>query len=442
MINMIKVINVLDRILKRNGISPTRNTDTLVAARRICGYVFTILLSIQGPVLAQIPESRIEGLARKLDSIVSPISLAGVTLSAKVLHAEYNKTLYEHNPEVLVIPASITKLITSACALSKLGPSFSFNTIIYTDDHDLSDAVINGNLYIKGFGDPDLNSGDIVSIAEQISKMNIKQITGNIVADESFFDSDYYTLSGYYSGDTGPSYWPYINALALDKNKGKTDPALSAATLLASSLNSLHVELGGTIISGKTPKGAKEITKFSRPIFTVISSMNKESDNHSAITLFKAIGANLKSNAGSLKGGQEVIESFLTDIGVNRYAYEILEGSGLTRFNKVTADVFIKLLKSMYDDRFLFDYYLNSLSIAGKDGTLRNRMVGTEAEGNVYGKTGTLNGVSALAGYVIDRDSEILIFYIVMNGFGGKANRMRDAQDEFCVVLAGFSRKQ
>jgi D-alanyl-D-alanine carboxypeptidase/D-alanyl-D-alanine-endopeptidase (penicillin-binding protein 4) len=95
----------------------------------------------------------------------------------------------------------------------------------------------------------------------------------------------------------------------------------------------------------------------------------------------------------------------------------------------------------MYDDRFLFDYFLNSLSIAGKDGTLRNRMTGTSAEGNVYGKTGTLNGVSSLTGYVIDKDSEVIMFYIVMNGFGGNSKKMRDIQDEICILLAEFFRK-
>lgn len=121
---------------------------------------------------------------------------------------------------------------------------------------------------------------------------------------------------------------------------------------------------------------------------------------------------------------------------MERYSYEILEGSGLTRYNKVNADMYMKILKNMYDDRFVFDYFLNSLSIAGKDGTLRKRMIGTGAEGNVYAKTGTINSVSALSGYVIDKDSEILMFFIVMNGFGGNATEMRLAQDDVCITLS------
>lgn len=404
-------------------------------------YIIVLLFVLERIALGQFSSSKVEELQHRLDSIIAPVRDAGVTVSAKIIHADYNKTLFEHKPEVSVIPASIAKLITSACAFVKLGQSFNISTIIYTDDYNLSDGAINGNLYIKGFGDPDLNSSDIKYLAELISKRNIKEITGNIVADESFFDSDYYTLSGYYKGDTGPSYWPYVNALAFNKNNGSYDPATSAANSLSSELITLGISVKGSVISGTTPKGSKEVGQISHSIFDVLAYMNKESDNHSAITIFKLLGAKVKSNPGSLKKGQEVIESFLSEIGINRDSYEILEGSGLTRYNRVNANLFIKMLKYVYDDRFLFDYFMNSLSIAGKDGTLKKRMIGTEAEGNVYAKTGTLNSVSALCGYVINSDSEVLIFYIVMNGFGSKTTWMRDTQDDLCTVLSQFSRK-
>jgi D-alanyl-D-alanine carboxypeptidase/D-alanyl-D-alanine-endopeptidase (penicillin-binding protein 4) len=332
-------------------------------------------------------------------------------------------------------------MVTSACAFVKLGSDYNFETKVYTDDNNIKDGVIDGNLYLKGFGDPDLNSNDMNYLAQEIIKLGIKEITGNIVADESYMDNNYYTLSGYYKGDTGPSYWPYVNALSMDKNQGAYNPAISAGSSLQSSLTAGGVNSPGTVISGTTPPGAKEITQVSHAIYDIMAYMNKESDNHSAITIFKMLGAKFKSNPGSLEDGQEVISSFLTGLGVDRYSYEILEGSGLTRYNKVNAEMYIKMLKYLYDDRFLFDYFMNSLAIAGKDGTLKNRMIGTGAEGNVYAKTGTLNGVSALSGYVIDSDNEILIFYIVMNGFGGNATPMRDVQDYFCMNLAGFSRK-
>ncbi len=399
-----------------------------------------ILFIFQSLAFGQIKDATVEELQKKLDAIVAPVRDAGITVTAKVIHADFNKTLYEYKPETEVIPASITKLITAACSLSKLGQSYNLSTIIYTDDNKMSGGVINGNIYLKGYGDPDFSSGDLKSLSDDLLKLGIKEITGNIVADESFFDNDYHTLSSSYKGDTGPSYWPYVNALAFNKNAGG-NPATNAANELVSNLTAGGVKFDGSVIMGTTPAGAKEIAKFSHTIYDVLSNMCKESDNHSAITMFKLVGAKLKESPGTIAKGQEAIQSFLTELGVSRYSYEILEGSGLTRFNKVNSDVYIKLLKYMYDDRFLFDYFMNALSISGKEGTLRNRMSGTEAEGNVFAKTGTLNGVSALSGYVIDKDSEILIFFIVMNGFGGNPNGMRSIQDDFCVSLAGFSRK-
>ncbi|MDQ3193946.1 MAG: D-alanyl-D-alanine carboxypeptidase, partial [Bacteroidota bacterium] len=102
---------------------------------------------------------------------------------------------------------------------------------------------------------------------------------------------------------------------------------------------------------------------------------------------------------------------------------------------------YIRLLKYMYDDVKTFDYFYNSLAVAGSDGTLRNRMIGSEAERNVHAKTGTLNSVSALSGYAVSRDNELLIFYIDMNGFGGGAASERYKQDQICELLCQFTRK-
>ena len=408
---------------------------------RIRNILFLLSFLFNGFVFGQFSQTKVEELQQRLDSIITPVIASGITISAKVVHADYNKTLFEYQPEIKMIPASITKLITSACAFSELGRSFDIPTMVYTDDNNIGDGVINGNVYLKGFGDPYLYTADIDYLANIVIKTNIKEITGNIVADESYFDTDYYGLAGYYKGDTGPSYWPYITALSFNKNEGQINPALDAATTLSNDLQAAGIIVSGSVIAGKTPKGAKQLARMAHTIFDVLSNMDKVSDNHSAITMFKLLGAQLVSNPGTLVKGQEAVSSFLDEIGVNRYSYEILEGSGLTRFNKVTADLYMKLLKYMYDDHFMFDYYFHALSVAGVDGTLRNRMIGTQGEGNIHAKTGTLNGVSALCGYAVDMDQEVLMFFIVMNGYRGSSRKMHDVQDEFAIALAEFTRK-
>lgn len=382
--------------------------------------------------------TKLEEFQSSIDSIVKSVNYS---VSVQVVGADKYDVLYSYNPQKKMIPASISKVVTSVAGLSYLGPGFEFKTIVYTDDINISDGVINGNLYIKGYGDPDLNSNDIRYLAKNILAKNITSITGNIIYDESYLDDVHYGLADYYSNDTKKQYWPYVNALALDKNSGGYNPASSAASLLQSELQAGNVQLGGIIVAGVTPTSAKQVTEVSHSMFDVMSYMNKTSDNHSAITMFKVIGARYKGVPGTLEKGQEAVNDLLVGMGNSRSSFDILEGSGLTRYNAVTSDLYIRMLKYMYDDEKNFDFFYRTLPIAGKDGTLSKRMIGTEAEGNVHAKTGTINSVSCLAGYAVSRDSELLIFYIAMNGFGGSSTKPRDKQDEICEKICQFSRK-
>lgn len=398
-------------------------------------FLFLISLFFLSSSFAQI------SLKQLKEEIENTVKTFDCETSISIISASKNDVLYQYNPDVKMIPASVTKLITSAAALVKLGLGYSFKTIIYTDDNNINDGVINGNIYLKGYGDPDLSSYDLTQMAEDVAKLNIREITGNLIYDESFLDDNYTSLAGVYSSDTDPQYWPYVTALSVDKNKGAKDPAFYAATYLIKEITSFNIVFKGIVIPGNTPESSKILVKFLRPIDEVISNMNKPSDNQSAITIYKVLGAEIKSPPGTLKKGTEVIIDFFNNIGVSRSSYEILEGSGLTRYNMVTSGAITRLLKYMYDQIDIFDTFMNSLAIAGVDGTLSKRMKNTEAEHNVYAKTGTLNYVSTLAGYAISRDNELIIFYIAMNGFKkDKTAFYRKKQDRICELICKFSR--
>lgn len=397
---------------------------------------YFILLFLIG-TQAALGQNKVKELQANIDEIVKNVSC---DVSVIVMSAEKYDLLYEYNHDSKMIPASITKIVTAGAALNKLGAGYQFKTVVYTDDNNLSDGVINGNIYLKGYGDPDFSTTDIESLAKQIAAYNINSITGNIIYDESFLDDDYNSLAGYYQSDTDPKYWPYVTALSLDKNKGNSDPAALCGNILSEELSILNIGFNGIVISGTTPKAAKEIGKVTRPISSVIAHMNKVSDNQSAITVFKVIGAELKGAPGTLEKGAEVVIEFLTTIGVDRKAFEILEGSGLTRYNYVTGPMYMQLMKYFYDDIKNFDIFYQSLAVSGVDGTLKTRMKGTEAETNVHAKTGTLNYVSSLSGYAVSRDNELLMFYIVMNGFREKSDIYRKKQDLICDILCKFSR--
>lgn len=399
--------------------------------------ILTFVLFLFTGTQAVFGQSKIKELQAGIDEIVKNVSC---DVSVLVMSAEKYDLLYEYNHDSKMIPASITKMVTAGAALNKLGTGYQFKTAVYTDDNNLADGIINGNVYIKGFGDPDFSTSDIENLAKQISAFNVNSITGNIIYDESFLDNDYNSLAGYYQSDTDPKYWPYITALSLDKNKGSSDPAALCGNILAEELSILNITFEGIVIAGTTPKAAKEIGKVTRPISSVISHMNKVSDNQSAITVFKVIGAELKGAPGTLEKGAEVVIEFLTTIGVDRKAFEILEGSGLTRYNYVTGPMYMQLMKYFYDDVKNFDVFYQSLAVSGIDGTLKSRMKGMEAETNVHAKTGTLNYVSSLSGYAVSRDNELIMFYIVMNGFREKSEIYRKKQDMICDLLCKFSR--
>lgn len=405
--------------------------------KKVLKLIFFMFVSVNFFTVNLQAKNKVDDLGQSIDAIISKIRCS---ISMQIVSADKYDLLYGLDPQKEMIPASITKLITAAAAINVLGVDHDFKTIAYTDDNDISDGVINGNLYLKGYGDPDLSSSDIIYLSKLITEKGIREITGNIVYDESYLDDQRYGIANYYKGDTDSRYWPYISAINLNKNPDNYDPASSAANLLAENLVLQNVKVSGIVIAGVTPTAAKEIAFVYHSMFNVLSQMNKESDNHSAITLFKVIGAKYGTPPGSIEKGEEAVEKFLTSMGNPRSIFQIVEGSGLSRYNIVNSDLYVRLLKYMYDESRTFDYFYGSLAIAGKDGTLKNRMIGTEAEKNVHAKTGTLNSVSTLAGYAVSRDNELIIFYIAMNGFGGSANSIRYTQDEICEYICGFSR--
>ncbi len=395
-------------------------------------FVFAVSVSAE-------KRDKISQLKDSIDAIVKTINCE---VSIQVASANKYDLLYEYQPEKKMIPASISKLVTSAIALKFLGAGYEFKTVLYTDDVNISDGVINGNLYIKGYGDPEFDTADLFTLIKKFLALNITEITGNIVYDDSYLDKEYFGLADYYSGDTKLQYWPFVNALCIDRNASRTNPSVVIANTIEYEFRDKNVKLGGIIVAGITPDSPKEIARITHSMAEVLANMNKPSDNHYAITLFKVVGAVHYSAPGTLNKGADAVVELFTSIGISRSEYEFLEGSGLTRFNYATSNVYIQLLKYMFDDVKTFDIFYNSLPVAGVDGTLKKRMLDTEAMYNVHAKTGSINGVSTLAGYAISRDNELLIFFIAMNGFKG-ANwaPYRDKQDEICEVLCSFSRK-
>jgi serine-type D-Ala-D-Ala carboxypeptidase/endopeptidase (penicillin-binding protein 4) len=168
--------------------------------------------------------------------------------------------------------------------------------------------------------------------------------------------------------------------------------------------------------------------------------MNKVSDNLSAELILKTLGTTVPGAPGSSQGGVFAANRFLSTLGIDTSRINITDGSGLSYHDLLTAEMICQLLEGMSRQADLFPLFRQSLPIAGVDGTLRNRMKRTPAEGNLRAKTGTISGVSSLSGYVKTLDGETLAFSMTMQNFIYPTRLYQRAQDRIGALLAGFSR--
>ncbi|WP_345457015.1 D-alanyl-D-alanine carboxypeptidase/D-alanyl-D-alanine endopeptidase [Actinoallomurus oryzae] len=217
------------------------------------------------------------------------------------------------------------------------------------------------------------------------------------------------------------------------------DPALYAADVFRRALKAHGVTVEGDTTHGTTPKGARVVTtRRSIPLSRIATPYLKLSNNMIAETLVKEIGRKVTGH-GSWTAGLPVVAKYLKTLGVDTSQVKQTDGSGLGHTNYTTATQISNVLRAAQRKSW-FPVFYNAIPIAGQPdqlvgGTLRSRMVGTPAAGNVHAKTGTLTGVSALSGYVKDPDGQPLIFSIIFNGYKGGAPT--DLQDKIAVRLAG-----
>jgi D-alanyl-D-alanine carboxypeptidase/D-alanyl-D-alanine-endopeptidase (penicillin-binding protein 4) len=219
-------------------------------------------------------------------------------------------------------------------------------------------------------------------------------------------------------------------------------PELYAATLLKERLEADSIRVLGQPTIGVALPWSRELAYHHRPIDSVVVNLNKMSDNLSAENTLKAIAVARGGVPGSAKYGLYQSNAFLAELGIDTTKHWIVDGSGVSHYNLLTAEMLVQLLTAMTKRPETFGLYYESLPIAGVDGTLKMRMRGTKAEGNLRAKTGSIGGVSALSGYVTTADGERLVFSILMQDFILPSRFYRNAQDAIGALLAGFKRRE
>ncbi|HEX9124012.1 MAG TPA: D-alanyl-D-alanine carboxypeptidase [Actinomycetota bacterium] len=327
---------------------------------------------------------------RRIDRLIGgrPVSLAvGVDGTA----------LYERAGNVPRTPASNEKLLLSMALLDRLGAGHRIATIAAAASVD--GGVVPGNLWILGRGDPEIRRARMGALARRLAEAGIRRIQGRVMGAVSYFRHDWWA-EGWRPGITRRYVAP-PTALTFDENRTGSGYTMSPERLAAESLTrrlrALGIRVSGTPGAGAPPDGLTDVAEIrSRPLLTLLLRMNRPSDNFYAEVLGKLLAATSDGPPGTIAKGAGVLRSWVTSHGA---AFSLHDGSGLSYANRVTAAGILHLLGVA--DGTSWGRVLRGTLATGGQGTLEDRLHGER----VRAKTGTLDNVSALSGWVwLERD--------------------------------------
>jgi D-alanyl-D-alanine carboxypeptidase/D-alanyl-D-alanine-endopeptidase (penicillin-binding protein 4) len=342
--------------------------------------------------------------------------------------------LFQQNGSRALAPASNEKLPLTYAALVRLGPAFRIETdVLGQGEQDGTQWI--GTLVLKGNGDPTLSRADLRALAAQVKSLGIRSVTGGVSGDESAYDARR-IVAGW-----KPSFFidesPPLSALVVDRARVGSivtrTPALAAATAFRDALRKAGVTVDGPVRTEPADEWSELLASVSSPtLASMVRFMDRESDNFTAEMLLKQLGL-AELNRGTSAAGATVVMQTLAEAGVPMTGVRIVDGSGLSRLDRLTTNALGSLLKIAWADPAVRPALLAALPVAGVNGTLQHRLSKPPARGRVLAKTGTTDSASSLSGYVSDRYA----FAVMQNGHALSYWWARRAQDRFAQILAG-----
>lgn len=392
------------------------------------------------------------------------------------------KIITSYNETAPLIPASTTKLLTTETAFSLLGTNFRWNTQLEYSGSIDADGVLTGNLYVVGSGDPSLggNRGGALSYGEianqfltAVRNKGIKKITGDIIIQTAIFkenkselpqnivwleQADYYLPVGT-TQDINPRneklivnqsnnpfnqekrYFyisPYANKLVYaDKFEGtwvKTkvaEPPAFLANKLRENLIKNKITILGKVtpkIVDREPEPREILSNYKSPTLAeIVDYTNQHSDNNYAEAILKSNGFQ-KLGDQTLESGRIVVTDHLKSINFDTNGLNYMDGSGLSKAHTVTPISQAKFLASLMKSSY-YKEYVESLPIAGQTGTLKHMFL-VNSNGQIFAKTGTLNRVKCLAGYIKTRSNKTLTFSLLINNYSGSVAQVKQRMEQ------------
>jgi len=365
-------------------------------------------------------------------------SLAGTLPQPScVFVSEGDRTLFELAPDEPLVPASTLKLVTAVTVLSHLDASETLRTTVKAVAPP-ADGALAGDLWLVGGGDPVLGTqawGDsferqpalrtsMEALADRVVSSGIRSVQGRVLGDDSRYDTTRYveTWPDRYRQQVGPLSALTVNdgfVRFLGGSGPFPDPPAGAAGALTELLRARGVEVvGGAGAGVSPPEAVTEVASIdSPPVLELVRQMLRESDNGTAELLLKEVGRRT-AGEGSTSAGAAVAERTLVELGLDVEGVDVVDGSGLDRGNRVTCRLLHDLLRAVDAGGELE----GGLPVAGVTGTLSRRFLDSPVSGHLRAKTGSLDNVSALAGYADTRHEGELTFALVLNGLGLRAD--------------------
>jgi D-alanyl-D-alanine carboxypeptidase/D-alanyl-D-alanine-endopeptidase (penicillin-binding protein 4) len=377
-----------------------------------------------------------------------------------VVNPQSGDTLFSQNAGKLFMPASNEKILTGAVALALLGPDYRYKTS-FVVLAPIQDSVVDGDLFVYGRGDPTVSNraqqGNAMNwmarVADSLVAHGIKRIDGALRSGSDVFPDSIYGYGWEWDDLSTESGAPVDELLY---NEGMTTvtrrvagrdtvvetatrtPARTYLEALAAALSARGIVVARGV-SDTTSWVADGITLFevaSPPLREILGLLEKPSQNQIAEILLRTIGLE-RTGVGSADSGAAVVSRQLISWGAERDGFVVYDGSGLSRHDLVSPETIVRTLIAIQRDT-AFSVFYDDLAVAGVDGTLRNRMVGTPAAGNMHAKTGTLEFVRSLSGYVTAADGDRLVFSLLHNHFTVSVDSVTKFQNEVGVLLANY----
>jgi len=369
------------------------------------------------------------GIEPKLEKALTAPSLSLGRTAALAVDVSTGTIVFAHNESLPVAPASNEKIPVSWAALTRLGVGYRFHTEVYGVG-TRAGAAWDGDLVLRGFGDPTLSTSDLDRLAATIRGRGIRSVSGRVLGDESFYDTKRGAAGWkrYFVGGEAPP----LSALIVDRAQGwpALSPPLLAARALRNALVRQGVSVGGRPGLGVAPASAISLASdTSDPLAQIVRRMNHESDNFYAEMLLKQLLA-ATGKRGTSAGGGKLVVATMRDAGIPVDGVRLLDGSGLSNLDRLTAEALVGVIRAGATDPAIRAAFVGSLAVAGMSGTLSGRL--PTLRGKVKGKTGTTDLACTLSGLI----GGTVAFAVIENGSPISSWAARAAQDRFVTILA------